>query len=157
MSEVCYMSQDGYDRLSAELEQLKTVERQKISKAIGEAIELGDLSENAEYHAAKEAQGLLELKINELERSLAFARIVDKSKLDLSNVTVLSKVKILNHRAKKEFVYQIVSEAESDIRAMKISMDSPIGQGLMGKKIGEIAEIETPSGVIKLEVLEISL
>ncbi len=157
MSEVTYMSQDGYVRLSAELDQLKTEERQKISKAIGEAIELGDLSENAEYHAAKEAQGLLELKINELEKSLAYARIVDKSKLDISKVTVLSKVRILNHRAKKEFTYQIVSEAEADLRALKISMDSPIGEGLMGKEVGELAEVQTPGGIIKLEILEISL
>jgi len=157
MSEISYMSQEGYDRLPADLHQLKTVDRHLISKAIGEAIDQGDLSENAEYDAAKEAQGLLEMKINELEKALAYARIIDTSKMDLSQVTVLSKVKILNHRAKKEFVYQIVSEAEANIREMKISIDSPIGQGLMGKKRGEIAEINTPGGIIKLEILDITL
>lgn len=157
MSTTNYLTQEGYDRLRAELEELKSTGRQEVAAAIAEAREKGDLSENAEYDAAKEAQGLLELKINNMEMVLANARVLDSSQLDTSKVTVLSKVTILNKKLKKEVTYQLVSESESDLKAGKISVGSPIGKGLLGKKVGEVALIETPRGNIELEVKNITV
>ena len=149
MSKYTYFSQAGYDKLVAELEELKSTGRQDVAKAIAEAREKGDLSENAEYDAAKDAQGMLELKINNLEKVLANARILDASQLDDSKVTVLSKVTIKNVKTKKEVTYHLVSESEADLKAKKISVSSPIGQGLLGKSVGEIAVVKTPGGNIE--------
>ncbi len=157
MSKIQYMTQEGYDRLMAELDEMKTSGRQEAARAIAEAREKGDLSENAEYDAAKDAQGMLEMKINELELALSTARILDASEFDTSEVRVLTTVKIRNVKTQKELFYTLVSAAEADLKAKKISVDSPIGKGLLGKKIGEIAGIETPRGVLEFEVLEISL
>ena len=157
MSYVSYLTQEGYDKLRAELDVLKTEERKKIAAAIAEAREKGDLSENAEYDAAKDAQGMLELKINELEKVLANARVIDASQLDSSKVTVLSKVTIKNKKNGKELTYQIVAESEADLKAKKISVNSPIGQGLLGKAKGEIAVVTTPAGNIEFEIMKISL
>ena len=151
-----YLTQEGYDRLQAELEQLKTEERQKSSAAIAEAREKGDLSENAEYHAAKHAQGLLELKIKTMEKEMANARVLDASQLDNSNVVVLSKVRMKNLKVNKEITYQLVSQSEADLKLKKISVTSPIGLGLLGKAVGDVAEIQTPGGIMKFEILEIS-
>ena len=157
MSNYTYLSKAGYDRLKAELEVLRTDGRAEVARAIAEARDKGDLSENAEYDAAKDAQGMLELKISEIEKALANARIVDESTLDISKVTVLSNVRIKNHKLNKEVTYKIVSESEADLKTGRISVSSPIGSGLLGKAVGEFAEIETPAGVLKLEVLEISI
>ncbi len=157
MSNINYLTQEGYDRLRAELDELKGTGREDMAKAIAEAREKGDLSENAEYDAAKEAQGLLELKINELEKTLANARVIDSSQLDTSKVTVLSKVTIKNRKTKKEMTYHLVSESEADLKLGKISVTSPIGKGLLGKKIGENAVVETPRGNIEFEVLNIAI
>ncbi len=157
MSKVTYLSQEGYDKLVTELDDLKTRGRTEAAKAIAEAREKGDLSENAEYDAAKEAQGLLELKINQLEQVMATARVLDTSQLDNSEVRVLSKVRIKNLKMKKEFTYQLVAESEADLKAKKISVSSPIGEGLLGKKVGDVAEIQTPGGLMKFEVLEINI
>lgn len=157
MADITYMTQEGFDRLNAELDDLKTRGRREIAKAIAEAREKGDLSENAEYHAAKDEQGLLELKISELEHALANARVLDKSQLDLSKVVLLSRVTILNKRNNKEVTYQLVSEAEADIKAKKISVSSPIGEGLLGKAVGETAQIKTPGGMMEFEIKDISL
>lgn len=156
-NKVSYMTREGYDKLKAELDLLKTVERQKASRAIAEAREKGDLSENAEYDAAKEAQGLLELKINQLEEALASARIISEADLDASKVVILSTVKIKNLKTKKVLEYTLVSETEADLKIGKISVGSPIGTGLLGKVIGDIAEIQTPSGPLKFEILDISI
>ena len=129
----------------------------EVAAAIAEAREKGDLSENAEYDAAKEAQGLLEMKINELDKVMATARVLDSSQLDTSQVTVLSKVTIKNLKLKKEMTYHLVSESEADLKTGKISVSSPIGKGLLGKKVGEIAQIETPRGNIELEILSITI
>lgn len=157
MSKYTYLTQTGYDKIVAELDHLKTDGRQEVAQAIAEAREKGDLSENAEYDAAKDAQGMLELKINELELALANARIIDESQIDTSKVTVLSKVKIKNLKVNKEMVYQLVSASEADLKAKKISVQSPIGEGLLGKKVGDIATIQTPNGEIQFEILEIGL
>ncbi len=157
MSNVTYLTQEGYDKLVAELDDLKSRGRSEAAKAIAEAREKGDLSENAEYDAAKEAQGLLELKINQLEQVMATARVLDTSQLDNSEVRVLSKVTILNKKMNKEFTYQLVAESEANLKEMKISVGSPIGEGLLGKKVGEVAEIHTPSGIMEFEVLEINI
>ena len=151
------MTQEGYDKLRAELEHLKTKGREEVANAIAEAREKGDLSENAEYDAAKDAQGLLELKINEMEKVMATARIIDASQLDSSNVTILSKVTLKNLKVNKEVTYQIVSESEANLKEKRISVNSPIGEGLLGKAVGDIAEISTPAGIIKFEVLKIEL
>jgi len=150
-----YLSKEGYEKLVTELEELKTTERHKVAAAIAEARDKGDLSENAEYDAAKDAQGLLELKINEMEGVLANARILDENNIDTSQVTVFCNVKIKNVKNKKELTYKLVSESEADLKEKKISVGSPVGQGLLGKKIGEIATVETPRGNIKFEVLDI--
>ena len=150
-----YLTQEGHDRLQAELDDLKTRGRQEAAKAIAEARDKGDLSENAEYDAAKEAQGLLELKINELEKALANARVLDASTMDTSEVRLLTSVKIKNKKVNKEMVYTIVSESEADLKAKKLSVSSPIGSGLLGKKVGEVAKIQTPAGLMEFEVLDI--
>jgi len=151
------MTQEGYDKFKAELENYKTKGREEVSKAIAEAREKGDLSENAEYDAAKDAQGLLEMKINTMEKVMATARIIDASQLDSSKVTILSKVKLKNLKVNKEVTYQLVSATEANLKEKKISVSSPIGEGLLGKVVGDTAEITTPAGVIRFEVLEISL
>jgi len=156
MSNVSYLTKEGYERLKNELDQLKNVERPKISAAIGEARDKGDLSENAEYDAAKDAQGMLEVKISELERVLGNSRILDDSELDSSKVLVLSTVKIKNQANGMELVYTLVAEAEANLAQKKISVTSPIGKGLIGKSVGDIAEITVPNGTIKFEILEIS-
>lgn len=156
MSNITYLTEEGLKKLQDDLNHLKTIERPSISKQIAEARDKGDLSENAEYDAAKEAQGLLELKISKMEELLANARILDGSKIDTSKVSILSKVKIKNLGNKAEMEYMIVAENEADLKSGKISVTSPIGKGLLGKKIGEIAEVSVPSGMLKLEVLKIS-
>lgn len=157
MSETVYLTKEGYENLKAELNELKTQGRSEVAQAISEAREKGDLSENAEYDAAKDAQGMLELKINNLEKTLGNARIIDKSQLNTDEIRVLSKVKMKNVSAGATLEYQLVSETEADIKKNKISINSPIGQGLLGKKVGEIAEIETPRGPVQFEILNISL
>ncbi len=156
MSNITYLTEEGLKKLQDELAHLKNVQRPAISKQIAEARDKGDLSENAEYDAAKDAQGLLELKISKMEELLSNARLVDESKIDVSKVSILSKVKIKNHTSKQELNYILVAENEADLKAGKISVTSPIGKGLLGKKLGEIAEVKVPSGILKLEVLKIS-
>ena len=156
MSNVSYYTAEGLKKLRDELQQLKDVERVKASKAIAEARDKGDLSENAEYDAAKEAQGMLEMRISKLEDTLAGARLIDESQLDTSKVLVLSKVKIKNQANSMELSYLLVADGEADLAAGKISVNSPIGKGLLGKSVGDVAEINIPSGVIKFEILEIS-
>jgi transcription elongation factor GreA len=155
MSETHYMTQEGFDLLKQKLDDLKSTGRQEAAKAIAEARDKGDLSENAEYDAAKDAQGMLELKISEMEKVMANARVIKESQLDASKVTVLAKVKIRNTKNKAEIIYQLVSETEADLKAKKISVSSPIGKGLLGKKIGEIATVTTPGGPIDFEILDI--
>lgn len=157
MSKYEYMTQKGYDDLVKELEELKSNGRQKVAAAIAEARDKGDLSENAEYDAAKDAQGMLELKINEMEKVMAKARILDESQLNSDEVRVLSNVTIKNVKIGKELTYKIVSETEADLKAKKISVDSPMGKGLLGKKVGEIATVSTPRGNIEFEVVNISI
>ena len=152
-----YISQEGYDALKAEIAHLEKVERKKISGQIAEARDKGDLSENAEYDAAKEAQGLMEMKISKLKNTMANCRVIDPKDVDLSKVNILSKVRLLNKKFNKEVTYTMVAESEADLKANKISVKSPIGEGLMGKKVGEIASITVPAGVIEFEVLEISI
>ena len=152
-----YLSKEGYDRLRNELEELKTTGRADVARAIAEAREKGDLSENAEYDAAKDAQGLLEMKINELEKVMANARVLDSSQLDTSKVTVMSKVTIRNVKNKATMVYHLVAESEADLKAKKISVNSPMGQGLLGKAVGDVAEVQTPNGSIQFEIVDISL
>jgi len=151
-----YYTKEGLKNLRDELNQLKDVERPLASKAIAEARDKGDLSENAEYDAAKEAQGLLELKISKLEETLSNARLIDESQLDSSKILVLSKVKIKNLMNNMELEYQLVAESEANLREGKISVNSPIGKGLLGKTKGDIAEISVPNGVIKFEIISIS-
>lgn len=157
MSGISYMTEEGYSKLKNELEHLKTKGREEVAAAIAEARDKGDLSENAEYDAAKDAQGLLELKINEMEKALANSRIIDKTQLDLSKVTVLSKVTIQNIKTGKELVYSLVSESEANLKEKKISVTSPIGQGLLGKAIGDIAKVTTPAGEIGFKIISIDL
>jgi len=156
MSQVNYFTEEGLKKLQDELNHLKTIERPSISKQIAEARDKGDLSENAEYDAAKDAQGLLELKISKLEDLLSTARIIDESKIDASKISVLSKVKIRNVSNKMEMSYTLVTENEADLKSGKISVTSPIGKGLLGKKPGDIVDIEVPSGLMKFEIIEIS-
>ncbi len=155
MSDIQYFTEEGLRKLKDELEHLKSVERPKIIQQIAEARDKGDLSENAEYDAAKEAQGHLEDRINKLEAINSNARVVDTSKLDVSVVRLLTKVTIKNTANSMEMTYSIVPEAEADLKAKKISVSSPIGKGLLGKSIGEIAEIQIPNGIIKFEVIKI--
>ncbi|MBD1425116.1 transcription elongation factor GreA [Sphingobacterium arenae] len=156
MAEVTYYTQEGLDKLKQELHYLKTEGRASIAKAIAEARDKGDLSENAEYDAAKEAQGLHEAKIAKLEGVLASARLIDESSLDTSKVLALSYVKIKNKKNNAVMTYQLVSETEADLKAGKISVKSPIAQGLLGKSVGEVAQVEAPAGVMEFEILEIS-
>ena len=156
MSKVSYYTEDGLKKLREELNNLKDIERPKISNAIAEARDKGDLSENAEYDAAKEAQGMLEMKISKLEETLAGARIIDESQLDTSKVLVLSKVKIKNEANGMEMDYMIVADGEADLASGKLSVNSPIGKGLLGKSVGDIAEISVPNGKIRIKILEIS-
>ncbi|WP_428236924.1 transcription elongation factor GreA [Gracilimonas sp.] len=157
MSKVQYLTQEGYDKLEAELKDLKTRGRREIAEEISEARAKGDLSENAEYDAAKEAQGHMEDRITKLEDALANARVLDKSELDLSKVRVLTTVTILNKKMGKEMKYTLVSPNEADFAAGKISVDSPIGQALMGREIGETVEVDVPAGKLELEVKNIEI
>jgi transcription elongation factor GreA len=156
MSQIAYYTAEGLKRLKDELHQLKTVERPRISQQIAEARDKGDLSENAEYDAAKEAQGMLEARIAKMEDLVANARLVDESLLDNSKVFILSRVKIRNLTTKAELEYTLVAENEANLAEKKISVDSPIGKGLLGKKVGDVAEVKVPAGTIQLEVLDIS-
>ena len=156
MSKVSYYTPEGLKKLRDELNYLKDVERPKASNAIGEARDKGDLSENAEYDAAKEAQGLLELKISKLEEVVANARVIDESQLDTSKVLVHSHVKIKNQTNGAEMTYKLVAQSEADLKSGKISVDSPIGKGLLGKSVSDIAEIDVPSGKLKFKILKIS-
>ena len=157
MSQASYMTEEGLANLKKELEQLTSVERPAISQQIAEARDKGDLSENAEYDAAKEAQGLLEMKISRFEDMVAKARIIDESKIDTSQVQILNKVKIKNTRNNKQVEYMLVSENESDIKSGKISVATPIARGLLGKKVGDVVDIKVPSGLMSFEIMEISL
>lgn len=156
MSNISYYTPEGLKKLQEELNQLKNVERPSISKQIAEAREKGDLSENAEYDAAKEAQGMLELKISKMEDTVSNARIIDESKLDMSKALIMSIVKLKNVKTGAKVTYTLVAESESDLKAGKISVSSPIGKGLLGKKKGDIVDITIPAGVIQFEILEIS-
>ena len=156
MSNISYYTEEGLKKLRQELNTLKDIERPKISNAIAEARDKGDLSENAEYDAAKEAQGMLEMKISKLEETLSGARLIDESQLDNSIVLVLSKVKIKNMSNNMEMDYMIVADGEADLASGKISVNSPIGKGLLGKSVGDIAEIDVPSGKLKFKILKIS-
>ncbi len=157
MSEIVYVTEEGLAKMKEELAHLISVERPNASKAIAEAREKGDLSENAEYDAAKEAQGLLELRIRKLEGDIGNSRVLDASKIDTSKVSVLSKVRVLNIKMKKEFTYHLVSEKEADLKQLKISVKSPIGSALLGKTKGDKVIIQIPAGNMELEVLEISI
>jgi transcription elongation factor GreA len=154
---ISYVTKETFDQMIEELNKLKSEGRSEIAKAIAEAREKGDLKENAEYDAAKEAQGHHEAKIAILENAVANARIIDVNDIDTSKVTILSKVKMLNLGTKKSIQYQIVSENEADLKAGKISVSSPIGKGLLGKKVGEVAEVQTPGGLMKFKVEEITI
>ncbi|MBF0694822.1 MAG: transcription elongation factor GreA [Flavobacterium sp.] len=156
MSTISYYTAEGLKKLRDELDQLKNIERPKASQAIAEARDKGDLSENAEYDAAKEAQGLLEMRIAKLEEVHANARLIDESQLDVSKVLVLSNVKIKNQANNQEMKYTLVAESEADLKSGKISVTSPIGKGLLGKSVGEVAEITVPNGTLKFEILEIT-
>ncbi len=157
MVKASYMTEDGLANLKKELEQLTLVQRPDISQQIAEARDKGDLSENAEYDAAKEAQGLLEMRIARLEGMLAKARIIDETKIDTSHVQILNKVKIKNIKNSQLIEYMLVSENEADIKSGKISVATPIAKGLLGKEVGDVVEIQVPSGVMSFEIMEISL
>ena len=156
MAEVIYVSKATLELMKAELHHMKSVERPSASKAIAEAREKGDLRENAEYDAAKEAQGILEAKIKKMESDLAIARILETEAIDTSKVSILTRVTVTNLNTKKSHTYQIVSEKEADLKSGKISVTSPIGQGLMGKVIGDVAEVKAPAGVLKFKIESIS-
>ena len=156
MSKVSYYTPEGLKKLKDELNYMRDVERPKASQAIADARDKGDLSENAEYDAAKEAQGLLEMKIAKMEELLANARLIDESQLDTSKVLVLSTVRLKNRQNGQELSYTLVAESEADLKSGKISVTSPIGKGLLGKKVGETAEIQVPNGTLKFDILEIT-
>lgn len=156
MSQIEYYTEEGLKNLKEEVHRLETIERPKISMQIAEARDKGDLSENAEYDAAKEAQGMLEARISKLKDKLANARLIDQSKLDNSKVLILSTVKIKNINNNMEMTYTLVAENEANLKERKISVDSPIAKGLLGKKEGDVAEVQTPAGVTKFEIMEIS-
>ena len=156
MSGLQYVTKETFEQMKAELQHMKGVDRPAASRAIAEARDKGDLKENAEYDSAKEAQGLLEAKIALLEGQIATARIVDESNIDTSKVSILTKVKLTNLNTKKQVTYQIVSEKEADLKAGKISSTSPIGKGLLGKKVGDMAEVQAPAGVIKFVIEDIT-
>jgi len=157
MSKISYITEEGLTRLKKELEQLMYVERPSISQQIAEARDKGDLSENAEYDAAKEAQGLLEMKIAKLEDIIANSRIIDESKIDTSKVQILNKVRIKNQKNNQTVEYTIVSASEADIKSGKISVETPIAKGLLGKKVGDVVSINVPSGQMSFEIMDISL
>ncbi|MEO7265684.1 MAG: transcription elongation factor GreA [Ferruginibacter sp.] len=157
MSGTNYVTQETFDRMQVELHKLKSIDRPAASRAIGEAREKGDLKENAEYDAAKEAQGLLEAKINQMEGAIANARILDESTIDSSRVSILTKVSLTNLATKKSVTYQIVSESEADLKVGKISVTSPIGKGLLGKVEGDVAEVIVPAGILKFKIEKISV
>ena len=156
MSKVSYYTEEGLKKLRAELDKLRDIERPKASQAIAEARDKGDLSENAEYDAAKEAQGMLEMQIAKLENTLANARIINESELDTSKVLVLSTVEVKNKANGAQMKYTLVAQSEADLKSGKISVDSPIGKGLLGKKVGDIATITVPNGSIELEIVSIA-
>lgn len=157
MSNINYLTQDGLTKLQAELDHLMKVERPAISRQIAEARDKGDLSENAEYDAAKDAQGLLELKIAKLQSILQNSRLIDETKLDIKKVQILNRVKIKNLKTNAIIIYKLVSEREADIKAGKIAVTTPIAKGLIGKKVGDIVKVQIPSGIVDFEILEISL
>ncbi|MFT6716597.1 MAG: transcription elongation factor GreA [Saprospiraceae bacterium] len=156
MAEVSYFTQEGLDKLQQELHDLKTVERRKITQQIAEARDKGDLSENAEYDAAKEAQGMLELKISQMSEVMSNARVLDDSKIDDSKALILSFVTVKNLANKVVMKYNLVAEEEANLKEMKISVSSPIGRGILGLSVGDLAEIKVPAGMLKLEIMEIS-
>ena len=156
MSQVVYVTNEGLKKLQAELHQLKTVERPAISRMIAEARDKGDLSENAEYDAAKEAQGMLELKISRLQNTIANSRIIDESKIDTSKVQILNKIKIKNLKTMTAVEYTLVAESEANIKEGKLSVGTPIAKALLGKKVGDVVEVKVPSGLINFEILDIS-
>ncbi len=156
MNEVKYFTKEGLDKLRDELERLKSVERPAISQQIAEAREKGDLSENAEYDAAKNAQGMLELRISKLETVLSNARVIDESQIDESKISILSKVKLKNLKNKAEMSYTLVPENEADIKNGKISVNSPVARGLLGKAVGDVVDIKVPAGLLSFEIMEIS-
>ena len=157
MSGFIYLSREGMEKLKDELNNLKSIERPKIINQIAEARDKGDLSENAEYDAAKEAQGLLEARLARLENELSKSRVLDEKNIDVSTAKLLTTVKIENIQSKQKMSYTLVSESEADLKNKKISISSPIGRGLMGKKVGEIVDISVPSGVIKFKILDITI
>ncbi|MFI3322674.1 MAG: transcription elongation factor GreA [Rikenellaceae bacterium] len=157
MASVIYMTEEGYKKLKDELDQLRSVERPAISQQIAEARDKGDLSENAEYDAAKEAQGLLEMRIAKMEATFAAARILDQSKIDTSAVQILNKVKIKNLATKKTVEYMLVSENEANLKEGKLSISTPIGKGLLGKAVGDVVEVKVPSGLMSFEIIDISI
>jgi len=157
MANISFITQEGLDKLKLELDQLINVERPAISAQIAEARDKGDLSENAEYHAAKEAQGMLELRISKLQNTVASARVLDESKVSTDKVQILNKVKIRNTGNNAVLEYNIVPESEADIKAGKMAVGSPIAQGLLGKKVGDIVKVQVPSGEVGFEILDISL
>ena len=157
MAQTSYMTEEGLDKLKKELDHLTKVERPSISQQIAEARDKGDLSENAEYDAAKEAQGMLEMRISRMEDMVANARVIDESKINTSSVQILNKVKIKNTKTNAQVEYMLVSEAEADIKNGKISVATPIAKGLLGKKVGDVVEINVPSGVMSFEIVKISL
>jgi transcription elongation factor GreA len=156
MSQINYYTEEGLQKLKSDLYNMKVVQRPSISEQIAEARDKGDLSENAEYDAAKEAQGLLEMKISKMENIIANARLIDESHIDNSKVFILSNVKIKNIANGMEVVYILVAENEADIKLKKISVDSPIGKGLLGRKVGDIVDVQTPGGILQFEIMNIS-
>lgn len=157
MGKVSYVTQEGLDKLKAELDQLQNIERPAISKAIGEAIDKGDISENAEYDAAKDAQGMLEAKIAQLKNTIANCRVIDESQIDTSKVQILNKVTIKNTKNGATMTYILVSESEADLKSGKISISTPIAKALMGKKKGDIVEVQVPAGAVEFEIIDISI
>lgn len=157
MSKISFMTQEGLDKIKKELDQLVNVERPAISQQIAEARDKGDLSENAEYHAAKEAQGMLELRISRMRNQLVNSRIIDESQIDTSKVQILNRVKIKNTTSNAVMEYHIVPETEADLKAGKMSITTPIAQGLLGKKVGDVVSVKVPSGEIAFEILDISI
>lgn len=157
MTKTTYISEEGLKKLKDELERLTTIERPSISKQIAEARDKGDLSENAEYDAAKEAQGMLEMKIAKLQDTIVSARIIDPSKIDNKRVQIMTRVKIRNLKTNAELEYTLVSETEADLKEKKISVNSPIAKGLIGKKQGDVVEIQVPAGVLTFEIVQISM
>jgi len=157
MAKLSYVTEEGLNKLREELKQLETVERPKIKKQIADARDKGDLSENAEYDAAKEAQGMLEMRIQKLKSTIANSRILDESRIDTSTVQIMNTVKIKNKKNNAVMEYTIVSETEADLKNRKISVTSPIARGLLGKKVGDVVDIEVPNGIIPFEIMDISI